>query len=124
MKVQMWEYCGIKMWEYCVTIYPMSSIQGIFHRMFFFKFLMILGLYKKIVEVSWSGWRDLDSHSTLDSQTDIYSYNIKELNFYFSLSLDSQTCENGLKSVRKCDYFILIRETFPRFYCRYSRVFL
>ena len=29
----------------------------------------------------WSGWRDSPTHSTLDSQTDIYSYNIKELNF-------------------------------------------
>ena len=47
----MWEYCGTKMWEYCVTFYPMSSIQGNFYLIFFLKFLIILGLYKKMVEV-------------------------------------------------------------------------
>ena len=66
---------------------------------------MITGLYRTSEFDEWSGWRDLTSHLLLTSQIDKMLCNINYFNYKNPMCLTSQTCENGLKSVQKCDLY-------------------
>ena len=43
-------------------------VAGLIYQIFFLKTLMILGFYKKMVELNWSGWVETNSHSTPNSE--------------------------------------------------------
>ena len=58
---------------------------------------MILGLYKKMVELKWSGWRETNSHLTTNSQIDIIFYNFNKLNMKSNVITNSQTCDKRTK---------------------------